>query len=80
MDSQSNGELSIEDYLLQQKCTWVFNPPHASHMGGAWVPMIGISRLILDYMLLPVFKRTVLVLITFMKEVSAIVNARPLID
>ncbi|XP_075933003.1 uncharacterized protein LOC142932811 [Anarhichas minor] len=81
MDLQCNRDSSIEDYLLQQKCTWVFNPPHFSDMGGAWERMIGVSRRILDCMLLQVgpLKLTHEVLITFMAEVSAIVNARPLI-
>lgn len=75
------GNKSVEDYLLQQKCTWVFNPPHSSHMGGAWEHMIGVARRILDSMLLQVghVKLTHEVLTTFMAEVSAIVNARPLI-
>ncbi|XP_038583451.1 uncharacterized protein LOC119909340 [Micropterus salmoides] len=81
MDSQGHGDSSIEDYLLQQKCTWVFNPPHSSHMGGAWERMIGVARRILDSMLLQVgpSKLTHEVLVTLMAEVSAIVNARPLI-
>lgn len=80
MDSRP-CDSSIKDYLLQQKCTWVFNPPHSSHMGGAWERMIGVARRILDSMLLQVgpSKLTHEVLITFMAEVSAIVNARPLI-
>ncbi|XP_074469284.1 uncharacterized protein LOC141754250 [Sebastes fasciatus] len=81
MDSKCLSDSSVEDYLLQQKCTWVFNPPHSSHMGGAWERMIGVARRILDAMLLQVgpLKLTHEVLITFMAEVSAIVNARPLI-
>ncbi|XP_025766921.1 uncharacterized protein LOC112848107 [Oreochromis niloticus] len=75
------GNKSVEDYLLKQKCTWVFNPPHSSHMGGAWERMIGVARRILDSMRLQVghVKLTHEVLTTFMAEVSAIVNARPLI-
>jgi hypothetical protein len=42
---------SIESYLASQGCTWEFNPPHASHMGGVWERMIGICRRILDYIL-----------------------------
>nr|XP_055056164.1 uncharacterized protein LOC129440699 [Misgurnus anguillicaudatus] len=61
-------------------CTWSFNPPHSSHMGGSWERMIGITRRILDAMLMNIsqVKFTHEVLITFMAEVSAIVNARPL--
>ena len=81
MDSQGSCDVDIADYLLKQKCTWVFNPPHSSHMGGAWERMIGVARRILDSMLLQVgpSKLNHEVLVTFMAEVSAIVNARPLI-
>ncbi len=44
-------EPNVKRYLSGEGCTWVFNPPHASHMGGAWERMIGVSRRILDSML-----------------------------
>ena len=72
---------SILKYLHSKDCTWEFNPPHASHMGGVWERMIGVSRRILDSMLLQ-NKYTYLtheVLCTLMAEVSAIINARPLV-
>ncbi|KAK0145861.1 hypothetical protein N1851_015210 [Merluccius polli] len=72
---------SILNYLHSKDCTWEFNPPHASHMGGVWELMIGVSRRILDSMLLQ-NKYTYLtheVLCTLMAEVSAIINARPLV-
>lgn len=49
---ESTGFKEVERYLNTQSCTWVFNPPHASHMGGAWERMIGIAHRILDCMLL----------------------------
>ncbi|XP_075706846.1 uncharacterized protein LOC142741353 [Rhinoderma darwinii] len=72
---------NIERYLSGQGCTWTFNPPHSSHMGGAWERMIGIARRILDSIFLQVgsTKLTHESLTTFMAEVSAIINARPLI-
>lgn len=81
MDKTNPGFNSVEKYLYTQRCSWVFNPPHASHMGGAWERMIGIARRILDYMLLEQRKShlTHEVLTTFMAEVAAIMNARPLI-
>ncbi|XP_035860336.1 uncharacterized protein LOC118495618 [Sander lucioperca] len=81
MNAQGPCDSSIKDYLLQQRCTWVFNPPHSSHMVGTWERMIGVARRILDSMLLQVgpLKLTHEVLSTFMAEVCAIVNARPLI-
>lgn len=67
-------------YLEENKIKWVFNPPHASHFGGAWERMIGASRKILDSLLLshkgPLTHE---VLTTFLMEVSAILNARPLV-
>lgn len=71
----------IESYLNKQNCTWIFNPPHASHMGSAWERMIGIARRILDSMLQDC-KRVQLtheLLSTFMAEVTAIMNSCPLV-
>ncbi|XP_033979973.1 uncharacterized protein LOC117477426 [Trematomus bernacchii] len=72
----------IRKYLQEKGCSWVFNPPHASHMGGSWERLIGVARRILDAMLLqtgPV-RLTHEVLSTFMAEVMAIINARPLVS
>lgn len=74
-------QTSISKYLNENGCTWEFNPPHASHMGGVWERMIGVTRRILDSMLLRT-KHTHLthdVLCTLMAEVCAIINARPLV-
>lgn len=66
--------------LEKQNCTWTFNPPHSSHMGGVWERMIGIARRILDSIFLQVgtARLTHECLVTFMAEVTAIINARPL--
>lgn len=71
----------VGKFLSDNGCTWVFNPPHASHMGGAWERMIGITRRILESMFLQSRHQRLTheVLATFLAEVSAIVNARPLI-
>lgn len=55
--------------------------PHASHMGGVWERMIGVSRKVLDSMLLREGMKPVTheVLTTLLAEVTAIVNARPLV-
>lgn len=67
-------------YLEENKINLVFNPPHASHFGGAWERMIGASRKLLDSLLLsrkgPLTHE---VLTTFLMEVSAILNVRPLV-
>ncbi|KAL4224489.1 hypothetical protein ACF0H5_015190 [Mactra antiquata] len=70
----------VNNYLLESKIVWKFNPPHASHFGGAWERLIGLARRILDAMLLNSHgqKLTHEVLCTFMCEVSAIMNSRPI--
>ncbi|KAF1387159.1 hypothetical protein PFLUV_G00102450 [Perca fluviatilis] len=71
---------TVQTYLNQEGCSWEFNPPHASHMGGSWERLIGLARRILDSMLLEQYTRlTHDVLCTLMAEVTAILNARPLI-
>ncbi|XP_055489406.1 uncharacterized protein LOC129696012 [Leucoraja erinacea] len=73
-------ENNISKYLNEEGCTWLFNPPHSSHMGGVWEKMIGVSRRILDSMLSQTSSShlTHKVLLTLMAEVTAIINARPL--
>ena len=68
----------MKDFLAQKRITWRFNPPHASHMGGVWERMIGVSRRILDSLLRDHKHLTDEVLITLMAEVCQIVNARPI--
>ncbi|XP_057700851.1 uncharacterized protein LOC130921225 [Corythoichthys intestinalis] len=70
----------IGTFLKDSACKWQFNPPHASHMAGSWERMIGVTRKILNAMLLehPYGKLTHEVLVTLLAEVTAIVNARPL--
>ena len=70
----------IDQFLFNQGNMWKFNPPHASHMGGVWERLIGVVRRVLNVMLSNVSGRylTHEVFVTFMAEVMAIVNARPL--
>ncbi|XP_072304495.1 uncharacterized protein [Eucyclogobius newberryi] len=71
---------TLKTFLTNQECCWTFNPSHASHFGGSWERMIGIARRILDSMFLQLKdKLTHEVLVTFMAEVGAIINARPLV-
>lgn len=72
----------IKDCLQDQGCTWTFNPPDSSHMGGVWERMIGVVRRILDGLLLrtSTVRLTHEVLTTFMAEVMAIMKARPLVS
>lgn len=77
---QDDKEPNVSRFLSEEGCTWIFNPPHSSHMGGVWERMIGVSRRILDSMLSQIQPShlTHEVLSTLMAEVSAIINARPL--
>ena len=72
----------VKRYLMKEGCEWLFNPPHASHTGGAWEIMISVARRVLEAMLADVspIHLTHEVLTTLMAEVSAIVNARPLVS
>lgn len=73
----------VQDYLLKVGSTWIFNPPYAHHFEGARERLIhvGSCRLILDALLLENRPKdlTFDVLSTFMSEVSAIMNTRPLL-
>lgn len=77
---QDDKEPNVSRFLSEEGCTWIFNPPHSSHMSGVWERMIGVSRRILDSMLSQIQPShlTHEVLSTLMAEVSAIINARPL--
>ena len=71
----------VKNYLYNSGTVWIFNPPHASHMGGVWERMIGVTRKILDSMMSNASGRTFThdVLCTFMAEVCAIINNRPIV-
>ena len=71
----------IKRFLLDQGSVWIFNPPYASHMGGAWERMIGLMRRILDTMLMDQAVKVLTheILTAFRAEVSAILNSQPLV-
>lgn len=74
------NDAGLNAYLKDTGCMWIFNPPHASHMGGSWERLIGVARQILDGMLIQKPTRlTHEILVTLMAEVMAIINARPLV-
>ena len=67
----------INGFCAQRGIKWIFNPPGASHMGGAWERMIRSLRQILKALL----KEQVVndeVLSTVMTEATNILNSRPL--
>ncbi|KAJ8369529.1 hypothetical protein SKAU_G00095570 [Synaphobranchus kaupii] len=63
----------LNKYLQEQRCSWVFNPPHSSHMGGAW------ERRIIDSMFLQMKypQLTHKVLITLMAEILHLLILTP---
>ncbi|XP_059085630.1 uncharacterized protein LOC131882492 [Tigriopus californicus] len=68
--------------LKTNGCTWILNPPHASHFGGAWERKIGSIRRVLEGSLVLLGPRTLSrdELHTFLLEATAIVNSTPLWD
>ena len=85
MDQLKIDAINVEDdkvqpHLYNSGTVWKLNPPHSSHMGGVWERMIGVTRRILDGMLLEQNKKglTHEVLCTLMAEVCAVVNSRPI--
>lgn len=73
-------EKLIARFVATPRCEWLFNPPHASHFGGIWERQIGTIRRILDVMLakLGPSQLTHELLVTFMAEISGIINSRPI--
>ena len=72
----------VADFLNGSRIKWIFNPPYAPHMGGAWERLIGVAKRILNSMLLQHSHKDLTheVLTTLMAEVCAIVNNRPLVE
>lgn len=71
------NQRKIVDYLTVKSVKWIFNPPAASHHGGAWERMIRTIRNVL----LSILKEQVPTdeqLRTVMCEAEAIINSRPL--
>lgn len=71
------NQLKINKFMLQEEIEWHFNPPSASHMGGAWERMIRSTRKILKALV----KEQLLTdeqLSTLMTEVEKILNDRPI--
>ncbi|KAL3192672.1 hypothetical protein MRX96_058893 [Rhipicephalus microplus] len=77
-ESFNNSEFGR--FLANAGCKQIFNPPHASHMGGGWERMIEIAHRILDSMLMQSRHQRLThgILANFLSEVAAIMNARPL--
>lgn len=82
IDAFKADDPEVKAFLYNRGTTWLFNPPHASHMGGVWERMVGITRRVLESMLTGIMDKNLTheILVTFLAEVSAIVNARPLVS
>ena len=69
----------VQNHLLKRNIGWSFNPPGASHMGGVWERLIRTIRKTLNPLLIDHGTRlTDELLRTFLCEVEAIINSRPL--
>ena len=67
----------ISDFMLQRNIEWNYNPPTASHMGGAWERLIRSIRHVLKAVL-DEQRITDESLVTAIAEVEKILNDRPL--
>ncbi|XP_027895299.1 uncharacterized protein LOC114158186 [Xiphophorus couchianus] len=68
-----------QENIKQLGCEFVMNPPSASHMGGAWERQIRTIRSVLTSILDHSSKRLdISSLRTYLYEVMAIINSRPL--
>ena len=45
------NQRQINQFSMEQEITWTFNPPSASHMGGAWEQVMCSVRCILGVLL-----------------------------
>ncbi|XP_076662396.1 uncharacterized protein LOC143365759 [Halictus rubicundus] len=67
----------ISNYALEKRIKWIFNPPDAPHMGGAWERLIRSVKIALDAILREQAPSEE-VLQTLMVEVEHSINSRPL--
>ncbi len=79
--SSNIDSTSVNRFFLDQGCIWQFNPPHAPHMRGSRARMVGLAMRILDAMFQQVGPSALThdMLSTLMAEVTAVINARPLV-
>eukprot|EP00794_Sanderia_malayensis_P004327 gene4327-4900_t len=73
-------DIDVKQLLQTKRFHWLFNPPKASHTGGAWERMIGTARKILDSILKNQKGISHEVLTTVLCEAMGIINSRPLVD
>ena len=80
IDAINVEDEKVKSFLYDKGVSWIFNPPHSSHMGGVWERAIGTARRILDSMLCDTSIKSLTheVLSTLMAEVTAVMNSRPI--
>ena len=78
MNLRQLDQNKIEQVCGSREIEWHFNPPHASHFGGAWERLIRSIRRVLKSICDQQVFGSDEVLLTLMCEVEAIINARPL--
>ena len=74
---EAQNKKKLRHFLLNQSINWSFNPPAASHMGGAWERLIRSCRRVLN----ATVRNVVLTedeLLTVFCQVEAVLNSRPL--
>lgn len=74
---QEINDDDLRHKLLKEKIEWVFNPPHASHMGGIWERQIGSVRKVMSGL----HDNVTLddeAFHTLLCEIEYIINSRPL--
>ena len=78
------GLREMQRAKIDKHCTdlgieWVFNPPHASHMGGIWERLIRVVRNVLTGLLTTANQRlTDEILLTLLCEAESVINGRPI--
>ena len=76
---QGTNFVGARGELLRMGCEIKFNPPASSHRGGVWERMIGVSRRVIEGILVEHGSRLDDEgLLTIMAETAAVVNSRPL--
>ena len=78
MEGLSIDQLKRE--FVTRNVKWIFNPPHASHMGGSWERKIGSVRRIMEATLVTLGGRKLSYdeFTTLLAETASIVNKTPL--
>jgi hypothetical protein len=79
----TSNELDMEKLssdIENDGCRWEFNPPNASHFGGAWERKIGQIKRAIDSSFLQLKHKSLSrdELATFLQEATAIVNSTPM--